>query len=716
MVEILIGATVLIVAVTLIRRLTKGRISMSLRYGLWILVALRLMVPINLGGSPYSAVSMLQRTVGFFMQEEAPGRTGTSGGEDIGIAGGNVDMAGNMGQGMAAGGLAPDTEADAAVPADMMVQGGIAGSMEEKEPGAAEEETIKHREVRRYGFLMVWFLGMVCIGGYMLAGQVRLILYLRHMRQQVPLCGLPGEWAVRLGAKRIRVYKAEGLPVPCLIGRSIYLAPYLLDEDDRLRHVLAHEYAHAVQGDSLWAIMRSVLCVVYWFFPPVWIAAYGSKQDSELACDEKAVRILGEREQYAYGRTLLEFVSGGRRRPMYKGMALSMGGSGRWMKERVMMIAGKRKSSRILALLAALAAALACGCAFMGTAPDGDGRGHNIGSEESGKDMARGTDMEQDGRGVEAGQHASEEQNKKDRTKLYMEAAEAIEQGETETIRKRLDAIEKEWMQATASEFWEIAYSTGDAMLDSAQKVELDAYFDYLYEGAQCPLQDGTWYLLGKDEEDDIFLYGLYTEQFGLRGVKMKVAADVNTFDIPWIPSYQDACVEVLEWAEDGAPRTFAFQNLVRNDGTHEIWQLYVADRYDTGTVDLYPFEPEDYIRQFQDMVELRVNREAQTVELVCGEDTVGSVDISRYREYTVKEAVWEAAAVSFLPNAFAGAQDYEPVAMVTGIGLKVEETEVIQYSGLMNIVCPVDIGVWGERSFTLGTPYVAADSFHGGA
>ncbi len=687
MFEILVSVTVLIAVVMLIRKLTKGRVSMEMRYELWILVALRLAVPVSFGDNPYSAASAMQRMADVLAQDEVSGQTGVAGAEDIGM--------------MAASEPGGDTGMAEKEGAVMALQNGIAGSDEEQQPGAAKADVdvVEYKAGVTHGLLTVWALGMICIGGYMLAGQIRLALCLRRMRQTVPMHRLPGEWALRLGARKMRVYQVEGLPVPCLAGRNIYLAPQMLEEDSRLSHVLAHEYAHALQGDFLWALVRGVLCMVYWFFPPVWMAAYSAKQDSELACDEKAVRILGERERYAYGRTLLEFVSGARRQPGY-GALLSMDGSGRRVKERVVMIAGKRKESKAVAALVILTAGLACGCTFTGAGPKDGAAGAGIDMEESGKDMAADTGQKQD-------VQDAIKQNPKD--------IEEMEREETETIRKRLDAIEDEWAQVTAPAFEEIVYTMGDDTLDSAQKVELAAYFDYLYEGAVCPLQDGTWYLLGEDEESDISFYGLYTKQFGLRGMKVKAGGDVNTFDIPWMPSYRDVCVEVLEWAEDGAPRTFAFQNLVRNDGTHEIWQLYLADRYDTGTVDLYCFEPEDYMRQFQDMVELRVNREAQTVELVCGEDVVGSIDISRYSEYTVEGAVWEAAAVSFLPNTFTGGQDYEPVAMMTGIGLKVAQTEVVQYGGLTNIVCPIDIGAWGERRFTLEEPYVDVNSFHGG-
>lgn len=40
----------------------------------------------------------------------------------------------------------------------------------------------------------------------------------------------------------------------------------------------------------------------------MWLAAAASREDCELACDERTVRTLGEEENLAYGQTLVELV------------------------------------------------------------------------------------------------------------------------------------------------------------------------------------------------------------------------------------------------------------------------------------------------------------------------------------------------------------------------------------------------------------------------
>lgn len=81
-----------------------------------------------------------------------------------------------------------------------------------------------------------------------------------------------------------------------------------METPERLRHVLAHETAHARHLDPLWSLLRSVCLAVYWFDPLVWIAAAVSKADGELACDEAAIQALGEGERIPYGKTLLSLI------------------------------------------------------------------------------------------------------------------------------------------------------------------------------------------------------------------------------------------------------------------------------------------------------------------------------------------------------------------------------------------------------------------------
>lgn len=317
MAEILVGATVLIITVSGLRRLTMGRISMGMRYALWLLVAARLVLPVSFGSSSVSVMNPVQGAGEYFSDR------------------------------MRAASEEREEKSNSIVPEGMRE--------DRKDRGDLLHNTL----------LGIWIMGIVIVGGFMAIEQARLLSTLRRTRKEVALNRLPVPWANLLEQRRLHVYTVAGLPSPCIAGRGIYLLPETLEADQgQLAHILAHEYAHGVQKDIIWAGIRSALCAVYWFHPFIWAAAYEAKRDSELAADEKAIRLLGEPERYAYGRTLLGILSGEYSRSSCTGVVLSMNDSGKRMKERVLMIAEKKKKSGIMAGAVALIMLLACGCSF----------------------------------------------------------------------------------------------------------------------------------------------------------------------------------------------------------------------------------------------------------------------------------------------------------------------------------------------------------------
>lgn len=107
----------------------------------------------------------------------------------------------------------------------------------------------------------------------------------------------------------VPVWVNPNINTPCLFGLfrpAIYLTPDIAADTESCRHVLAHEMTHLRHGDHIWSFIRRICLCFYWFHPLVWLAVHMSKQDSELACDEGALKRLGEAQRMAYGRTLVD--------------------------------------------------------------------------------------------------------------------------------------------------------------------------------------------------------------------------------------------------------------------------------------------------------------------------------------------------------------------------------------------------------------------------
>ena len=108
------------------------------------------------------------------------------------------------------------------------------------------------------------------------------------------------------------VYSVSDIQSSCIFrvkGQAgIYLKEAVLKEPEVYQTILSHEICHMKARDLFWAKLRLLFVAVYWFNPLVWIAAFLSKEDCEMACDERTVALLKMRKS-SYGKILLNEVN-----------------------------------------------------------------------------------------------------------------------------------------------------------------------------------------------------------------------------------------------------------------------------------------------------------------------------------------------------------------------------------------------------------------------
>ena len=105
---------------------------------------------------------------------------------------------------------------------------------------------------------------------------------------------------------RDNVYQSENVPSPFVLGiikPKIYL-PYGMDEQN-LCHVVAHEKAHIRRRDHWWKPLGFFLLTIHWFNPLMWLAYVLLCRDIELACDEKVIKELGNKQRADYTQALV---------------------------------------------------------------------------------------------------------------------------------------------------------------------------------------------------------------------------------------------------------------------------------------------------------------------------------------------------------------------------------------------------------------------------
>ena len=138
--------------------------------------------------------------------------------------------------------------------------------------------------------------------------------------------------------KPIPVWFVDPLPSACLVGVfRPYIALPLTAAPQEAVHVLTHEVCHYQGKDHWFSVLRLLCCVVHWFNPLVWAAAFMSRTDGELACDSRVVRPLSREDRLNYTNTLV-LAASKRYAPGVGVLATGMTMTGRRLQNRVRSI------------------------------------------------------------------------------------------------------------------------------------------------------------------------------------------------------------------------------------------------------------------------------------------------------------------------------------------------------------------------------------------
>ena len=191
---------------------------------------------------------------------------------------------------------------------------------------------------------IVWFSGSALLGLWLFGAWAVFTIRLHRDRRFLGKRG---------GA---HIYVSGAVKSPCLAGLipAVYLTEDVLQTDEA-ELILRHELTHLHHLDFLWSLCRTIAVIAYWWNPLIWLAAICSKRDAELACDEAVAAGLQPEQRIAYARAILA-------QAPRKKAALSLAGPP--VKERILFLTKKQRTSILCVILALLLVASATGCSF----------------------------------------------------------------------------------------------------------------------------------------------------------------------------------------------------------------------------------------------------------------------------------------------------------------------------------------------------------------
>lgn len=164
----------------------------------------------------------------------------------------------------------------------------------------------------------LWLVGAAGVLVWNGGAHLRFCRYLRRWSAPAedPLLLREFHWlADRLGlGRRPRLRTCAGLVVPMLAGilRPVLLLPEDFPPGEARCYSLLHELTHYRRRDIWLKTLMVWVRALHWFNPAVWLMARAVEQDTELACDEGALKWLSQSERAAYGWAILQAAAAGK--------------------------------------------------------------------------------------------------------------------------------------------------------------------------------------------------------------------------------------------------------------------------------------------------------------------------------------------------------------------------------------------------------------------
>lgn len=399
----LIGASIVILVIILVRKIFSGKISHKVQYALWLAVPVYLIcsffftIPVTVSwmhnqGVSDSLIEELFSEVGVSTMSE---QTGSS--EASNIEKGETSETSVHSEQVRE---AADQSAFAVSQADTS---GIQKTFQKQNGSIASENEDSAKEIQNQktdSISMAHLLSRVERICHFISLAIMAFLFIWNLAFWISVRGRR-KYFRTIRENGIHVYTLSGIDSPFLFGRSIYINPDIRDDKQVLGYSVLHEYCHYKQGDSVWPVVRFFILAVYWYNPLVWAAFIMSGRDSELSCDERVIERIGVRNRIIYGDILIRMIR--RERFGRSGLVMTTGMAGKKseIKERITFIAKPSEKKAAAAIAAVLVTILAGGCALVSpsnntsnSAISAENGSSGIGmTEENGASMSTGTGL-----------------------------------------------------------------------------------------------------------------------------------------------------------------------------------------------------------------------------------------------------------------------------------------------------------------------------------
>lgn len=273
----------------LLHPLTRKHFSKKWNYYIWLILALRLIIPAGFGFSPfhitYPALDAGNRSA----MENA--------GEEIKGDNAGIEKAGR-----------PES-----VETEEIGKIGEIGEIGEDKTPFGEKRTL-----RIIGERIVYALGLLWLFGAVVIFFVKLVRYHRLVERTKASCRPVTDGDVIVTAnvvalrlhlgKNVAVYESPQVSGPVTMGlfKSFVVLPVEERKVGDTALIFHHELLHVKRKDLWYKWLWQLILCIHWFNPVVYKLQKIFSEDCELSCDEQILKHLSDNGKRAYGNILLD--------------------------------------------------------------------------------------------------------------------------------------------------------------------------------------------------------------------------------------------------------------------------------------------------------------------------------------------------------------------------------------------------------------------------
>ncbi len=325
--EISVSVSVVVLVVLLLTPVLKKRFTAKWRYWVWLLLAVRLLIPLNFH-MPQPAVQIPVPQKAVMIQNAAP-----------------------------------QTAQNVVTPAP---------TNQASQPDTAQPVTASELLVAAWVAGAAVFLLSRFTGYFAFLHMVRRWSHpVRELEAREVLQSQKEEMGIRHGLVFLRCKRISS---PMMVGffRPMLLLPETDYPEEELRLILKHELIHWKRHDVWYKLLLCLANAIHWFNPVIWLMVRRAEENTELVCDSEVVKGFGTDYRRRYGETILSSV----RKSKIRGATFStyFYGGAKTLKQRFSNILDIGKKHRGIAAFCAIL----IGAASVGSLVACDGSNMNL--------------------------------------------------------------------------------------------------------------------------------------------------------------------------------------------------------------------------------------------------------------------------------------------------------------------------------------------------